>query len=79
MTPEWTFSCTFFFLTRLFQSLVSLAQAGRLAWLALFECAPGRTAFGLDSFARIERLPHGGSLIRAYFFFFHGALKRRSF
>jgi len=45
----------------------------------LFKSAPGRTAFRLDSFAGIECLPRRGSLITAWFFFFHGALKRRSF
>lgn len=63
----------------MFRTLVSLVRGRRLAPLALFKCAPGRKAFRLDSFARIECLPHCSSLIRGWFFFFHGALKRRCF
>jgi hypothetical protein len=66
-----------FFLTRFLRTLV-FARSRRLAPLPLFKCASWRIAFRPDSFAGIERLPHRGSLIRAWFVFFHGGLERRS-
>jgi hypothetical protein len=78
LTPKGTRFCTFL-LNPFVPHSGFVARRRGLAPLALFKCAPGRTAFRRNSLARIESLPHRGSLIGAWFFFFHGALKRRSF